>query len=279
MEPTYTSSEARSKLKVSTSTFKRYIDAGKIRKITPPNKKHGMYIKADVDKLAKEMQPFPQHTRHRGGREQREMSTEVDWQQISDLPAIIKLDLAVYKENIVGDIGLYVSWERKNPHITLLAFEKGHRENVLAYVSLVPLPEEVILSIMKGERDELSISPNEIETYERKGAYTLLAESAVVHPDHPEQLNHVFREVLSFWCTQYPERYIKKIYAQAASNEGDILVRKLYFSPLYDLSDDAYVLDLRKLGVSKLVQRFQECLKDKESEVQKQRESQQNRIV
>jgi hypothetical protein len=45
----------------------------------------------------------------------------VDWQQITDLPAILKLDLKVYKENIVGDIGLYVSWERKNPRITLLS--------------------------------------------------------------------------------------------------------------------------------------------------------------
>jgi len=31
----------------------------------------------------------------------------------------------------------------------------------------------------------------------------------------------------------------EKIYAQAASEAGDILVRKLYFSPLYNLSDEA----------------------------------------
>jgi hypothetical protein len=174
----------------------------------------------------------------------------------------------VYKENIVGDIGLYISWERKNPHITLLSFESSNRENVLAYVSLVPLPEKVILSILKGEREELSISPNEVETYERQGGYTLLAESAVVHPDYPEQLSNVLREVLNFWCEQYPDRYIKKIYAQAATEAGDMLIRKLYFSPLYNLSDETYVLDLRRPGVSKLVQRFQECLKEKENHLQ-----------
>lgn len=261
MEALYTSSEARNKLRVSTSTFKRLIDAGKIRKITPPNKIQGMYLKADVDKLAEEMQPFKQHARRRG--KQSTLSTTVDWQQINDLPAILKLDLKVYKENIVGDIGLYVSWEKKNPHITLLSFESGNRENVFAYVSLVPLPEQVILSILKGEREELSIRPEEVETYERKGGYTLLAESAVVHPDYPEQLSNVLREVLHFWCEQYPDRYIEKIYAQAASEAGDILIRKLYFSPLYNLSDEAYVLDMRKPAISRLVQRFQECIEQK----------------
>jgi len=133
------------------------------------------------------------------------------------------------------------------------------------------LPEQVILSILKGERPELSISADEVETYERKGGYTLLAESVVVDPDHPEQLNTVLREVLSYWCKQYPDRYVEKIYADAATKHGDILARKLYFSPLYNISDTAYVLDLRKLGISKVVKNFQECLKQKENHLRDKR--------
>lgn len=265
MEQLYTSSEARNKLNASTSTFKRLVDSGKIRKVTPPNKKQGMYVKEDVDKLAEAMKPFSEATRYRGkqSRTKKELSTAVDWQKISDLPAILKLDLKAYNENIVGDISLYISWERKNPKITLLSFESSNREHVLAYISLVPLPEEIILPILRGERPELSISPDEVETYERKGGYTLLAESVVVDPDCPEQLNNVLREVLNFWCRQYPDRYIEKIYADAATEHGDMLARKLYFSPLYHISDTAYVLDLRKPGVSKIVRTFQECLNQK----------------
>ncbi len=142
------------------------------------------------------------------------------------------------------------------------------RTGVLAYISLVPLPEQIILSILKGERPELSISADEVETYERKGGYTLLAESVVVDPDHPEQLNTVLREVLSYWCKQHPQRYIEKIYADAATEHGDMLARKLYFSPLYNVSDTAYVLDLRRPGISKVVRNFQECLKQKENHIQ-----------
>lgn len=265
MEQLYTSSEARTKLGASTSTFKRYIDTGRIRKVTPPNKKQGMYIKEDVDKLVEEMRPFARIARQKGKNlAKQRLSTEVDWQKISDLPAILKLDITVYKENIVGDIGLYISWEKKNPKITLLSFERNNRDNVLAYISLVPLPEEVILSILRGEREEVSISPDEIETYKRKGGYTLLAESVVIHPDHPEQLYNLLKEALNYWYEQYPDRYVEKIYADAVSEQGDMLARKLFFSPLYDVSSTAYVLDLRKPGITKLVRNFQESLKQKE---------------
>ncbi len=246
----------------SANTFYRHVREGKIKKTLPESRERGaLYDESDIRKITqKKVGQEPEKT----GRE--EIATEVAWQRISDLPAILKLDLHVYKDHLVGDIGLYISWEKKNTKITLLSFEHGNRDNVLAYISLVPLPEKMILSILKGEREELSISADEIESYERKGAYTLLAESIVVHPDHPEQLNKILAGVLNYWCRQYPDRYIEKIYADAASDYGDVLARKLYFSPLYDVSDHAYVLDLRKPGISKVVKRFQECLEAKRTQ-------------
>lgn len=266
MEDLCSSSEARQILQASTSTFKTLVDGGRIRKITPPGKKQGYYLREDVYKVAKEREPFTQvekSTRRTRTKQAGLLKTDVDWMKPSDLPAILKLDYIVYQENIVGDIGLYVSWYKKNPKITLLAFERGNRENVLAYISLVPLPEHVILSILQEDRSELSISTDEVESYEREGGYTLLAESVVRHPEHPEQLNNVIQSALDFWYEQYPTRYVEKIYAQAFSDEGDVLIRKLYFSPLYELSDRAYVLDLRKKGVSRLVRSFQEHLEQK----------------
>lgn len=263
------SSEARQILHASTSTFKNYIDSGRIRKITPPGKKQGYYLREDVYKVAKERESFAKiekATKRGRGKQAGPIKTDVDWMKPSDLPAILKLDYIVYHEDIVGDIGLYVSWYKKNSKITLLSFERGNRENVLAYISLVPLSEQVILSILKEDRSELSISTNEVETYDKPGGYTLLAESVVRHPDHPEQLNSVIQSVLDFWYEQYPQKYIEKIYAQAFSEDGDVLIRKLYFSPLYGLSDRAYMLDLSKKGVSKLIQTFQDRLKQKDSQ-------------
>jgi hypothetical protein len=52
------SSEARRRLNMSTSTFKRLVDTGKIRKVTPPNKKQGLYIEEDVKRIEEDMRNF-----------------------------------------------------------------------------------------------------------------------------------------------------------------------------------------------------------------------------
>jgi len=49
---------------------------------------------------------------------------------------------------------------------------------------------------------------------------------------------------MQHWCEQYPKRYISKIYAQAESNAGDILIQKLFLAPRKDLAPNAYVLNL-----------------------------------
>ncbi len=244
---------------LSSNTFFRHAREGKIRKNLPELRERGaLYNEGDIRKLIGKRL----NAQERALREERER-TEVAWQELSDLPAILKLDIQVYKGEQVGEMRLYASWAKKNTHITLLAFERGKRDTVVAYINLVPMAEEVIISILKGERTVSSISPDEVESYERKGEYTLLAESVVIHPQYPEQLNKLLSSVLHYWCEQYPDRYIHKIYANAASYDGDILVRKLFFSPLYALSDRAYVLDLRKPGISRVVKRFQECLVEK----------------
>ncbi len=246
-----TSNEGEKILGVRRPLFFYYVEKGEIEK-KEVDKGPNLYKYADVLKV-----------KEKRDRKKRKLVTSVDWQKTSDLPAVLQLDYEVYKEDIVGDIGLYVSWAKKNPNITLISYERSNRGNILAYISLVPLPEQVILSILKEDRTELTIKPDEVESYKRKGGYTLLAESAVTHPDHPEQLNKVISAVLDFWIEQYPDRYIEKIYAQAESEQGDILIRKLFFSPLYYISDKAYVLDLRKPGASRLIRTFQEQLREK----------------
>jgi hypothetical protein len=59
MDKLYTAKEAREKLGgLAPTSFKRLVDSGKIKKVVPPNKKNGFYIKEDVDKLAAIMNEF-----------------------------------------------------------------------------------------------------------------------------------------------------------------------------------------------------------------------------
>jgi hypothetical protein len=189
----------------------------------------------------------------------------VDWIGVDDVLTSLQLDYRVYgSEVFLADLPYYAERVKKNPHVALAIYDSPKRERILAYISFLPLPEKVILEILRGDRHETKILPEEIETYERKGGYTLLAESVVADPDHPEQLNTLLRHLTEYWCEQYPDRYISKIYAQAESNRGDVLIQKLYLAPREDLAPNAYVLNMARPGASRFVRQFQDCIEEKE---------------
>jgi hypothetical protein len=254
------SNEGERLLGVKRNLFFYYVTSGQIRiKPGTEEQERQLYNCEDILKV-----------REKRNKKRKKSKAMIDWMRIPDMPNTLKLDFLVFEEASVpiGDINLYISWLKRNPHLTLTAFDANDRSNVLAYISLLPLPEKVILEILRHERTETDIQPEEIETYDREGGYTLLAEGAVAHPDHTEQISAVLRRFVTHWCDQYPQRYIEKIYAQAATEKGDVLIQKLYFAPLYDLADDAYLLDLRRKGASKIIKHYQECIEQKQHNLQ-----------
>jgi hypothetical protein len=187
----------------------------------------------------------------------------IDWLQPSDIPAGLRLDHQVYREEIdLAEAAVYQSWRRNNNQLTMAAFTKD-RSECLAYIQLVPLAESVILDILSGKRPENSIKPEEVQSYDRPGAYTLLGISAVAHPDRPDLLYKILYRMMEFWIEQYPTRFITRVYAQAVSERGDMLIQHFFMAPRYDLSEDAYVLDMTRPGASKMVKWFRDKLREK----------------
>ncbi len=197
----------------------------------------------------------------------------LDWVQPEDVPSGLALDQIVYHEMFLASAEVYMAWRRKNPKISMGVFDAKDRRVRYGYIGLIPLPEPIILDILMGKKDEKEITPDEILTYDEPGEYTLLANSAVIHPDYPELANTIIHAIMKFWIDQYPDRRIKRIYAQAVSDQGRALAKKLYLGPLYIMRDngltrieDAYVLDMQEEAVSKVIRQFQERLKAKEQQ-------------
>ena len=197
----------------------------------------------------------------------RERPFDLDWMYPADLPAALALDHLVFDDELIGDLSLYEGWLTKNPYIAMTAYARNDRTQCLGYIGMIPLPEAVILDILEGRRDELSIKAEEIETYERPGEYTLLVNSAVVHPQHRSILYAILDRIMRIWVDRYPDRIITRIYAQAVSEAGDVFIQKLYFSPLQQRSD-GYILDLSRPGASKVIRAYQEALAKKRLEIQ-----------
>ena len=206
----------------------------------------------------------------RASRRDKQPEVMIDWLQPTDIPASLALDQIVYHEMFLAEAEVYMAWRRKNPYISMAAFDATDRRTCYAYIGLIPLPESVILDVLTGKKDEKEITPDEILTYDQPGEYTLLANSAVVHPDYPELISKVITKITDYWFEQYPERRIKRIYAQAVSEQGRTMAQKLYLGPLYILQnqemvriEDAYVLDLSDTAASRIIRQFQEKLRAK----------------
>lgn len=268
MEDLLTSSEARELLgNMSPSSFKELVDNDRIRKVVAPGKTQGKYVREDVEKIAKELLSYGKSRKpvKRPTNQQKEIIQPfVDWVGVDDVLTSLQLDYRVYgPEVFLADLQYYADRVVKNPQVALAVFDSPKRERILAYISLIPLQESVILEILSGKRHETKIATEEVESYNRKGGFTLLAESVVTDPEHPEQLNTLLRHFTQHWCEQYPDRYVTKIYAQAESDEGDILIQKLFFAPREDLAPNAYVLNLARPGASRFVRQFQQCIEEK----------------
>jgi hypothetical protein len=191
---------------------------------------------------------------------------EFGWiETLDDLFAVLKLDKEVYGEIPVGDLNLYLGWIEKNPRIARAAYDAKDRRKVYAYVTLLPLPEEVIFDVLLDQRSELSIKPEEIDSPDKEGDIILLAESAVTAPNHQEILGMLLKDLIDLWKRDYPRRRIRRIYAQGATREGKMILQKLFFGPLYILEDrklkrvdKVYVFDMDDISASRLIRKFQE---------------------
>jgi hypothetical protein len=66
--------------------------------------------------------------------------------------------------------------------------------------------------------------------------------------------------------TQWPKRKVRRIYAQAASDQGVYLIQWLFLSLLLDYPDDTYVLAMQRKNYSKVIRQYQECIQKKSME-------------
>src|SRR2546421_1225644 len=168
----------------------------------------------------------------------------IDWLRLEDLLIGLQLAQRVYGPDIdLASANVYQSWRKNNQRLTMGAFNE-ERTECYGSIQLIPLDEQVILDVLSGRRHENSIQPDEIRSYDEPGPYTMLATSAAILPDRPHLLYELLYKYMAFWIEQFPERYMTRIYAQAMSERGAMLIQHLFMAPRPDLAYNAYDIDL-----------------------------------
>src|SRR5258708_3251324 len=164
------------------SAFFYLVNSGQIHTEPGRGPRDGRYSLEDIEAIKKKRaQKTTQRKEHKPRRKC--IPVFFDWLSPRDIPAILRLDQIVYDEIYLAEMEVYHKWSEKNPYLAMAAFDpKSDRQVMLAYVAALPLDESVIFSVLRGERQETDLEAHEMQTYDRPGAYTLLANSAVSLP-------------------------------------------------------------------------------------------------
>ena len=249
-------------------TFSYYVEKGQIKTKEGNSQRSRLYFLPDILQLkATKKKPRKYRSPH-----------IIDWMAVDDLPSAIALDLQVYRDDQgdlvseIGDYNLYRSWIKRNPHIAVCAFNRDNRRDIWAYIALKPLPEPIIWEIVTGKRHENEIRPEEIRLYSEGGAYSLLAVSAVALPGRGVLLKYILDFFMSYFAELSPACSVERIYAEAVTPSGDVLMQKFHFSTVVTLQDGHItplpgvgMLDLTRPGATRVIQEFQRRLEEKKA--------------
>jgi len=182
----------------------------------------------------------------------------------SELWASYQNHFRLYEREDIVSYDKLLEWREANQEIFMSARENGKR---IGGVTIIPLDEDVINSLINGEIREQNIHPWSIRKWS-EGNITAYIPSISIHHTEIDQIDRerghfVIRSAIR-WALSLDRRYdIKKWYAIAATTEGRKLVEHLGFQKV-EGKRDAYVLtDLKK--ATKPIRSFIEKLEQEEN--------------
>lgn len=135
----YTHEEARAKLGMTKARFQYWVRTGRVKKITPPNSKQGVYLKKEIDDLANELLAFMVGEESEGTQFMK--ATTADIQEEYDLAAFMF-------GSAVHDIPTRYAWLAKNPDIDFIVRDQGR---MVGFINLLPAKHDTIMRFMNGE--------------------------------------------------------------------------------------------------------------------------------
>jgi hypothetical protein len=154
----YTAQQAQEILGMTYSGLRNQVGAGNIRSVIPPGKRQAVYLKEDVDSLKREMEAWL-ISRH----QVKMPPAKFVRATIEDMPEAVALADAIFGGLNTIPVEKRIAWLKKNPDIDYLLKQE---EQVVGYLSLVPLRPETIEDLLTLKRFAKDLTAEDILTYE-----------------------------------------------------------------------------------------------------------------
>jgi predicted DNA-binding transcriptional regulator AlpA len=150
----YTASEVKQILGIGDSALYNYVNRGELQRIVPPHRKQGVYLRSEVDEMAREMQAFfvAKTT----------VSSAFSKATKEDMPECVQLSAAIFGGLNIIPLEKRIAWLEKNPDIDYIVRHEGE---LMGYASIVPLSPEILEPLLKDEIYAKDLTPDEIEQF------------------------------------------------------------------------------------------------------------------
>ncbi|HEU5383263.1 MAG TPA: hypothetical protein VFV38_48300 [Ktedonobacteraceae bacterium] len=152
----YTAAEVKETLGITQGQLNTYIRNGTLKPVTPPGKKQGVYLRTEVDQLAREMQVFVAL--------RQKTSSTFCMASKDDLKSIIEITRVLFslRESSEATLARRLSWMDRNPEIFYILKTE---DQIVGYVAILPLKLEKIEKILRGEEYAQELRAEEIEVF------------------------------------------------------------------------------------------------------------------
>ena len=255
-------------LNISGTMIANYVEKGKIRHIIPPERKHGFYLKKDVDKLANEPNMV-------FNLEKETENVRFTVATVDDLPACIALNKDLFRVlDSADDATLYKNWAgwlEKNPEIVYVL---KREQEVIGIVTMLPVKpnSQKLDEILRGDTSILlgnvNIAPQDIEKYKSgKHIELYIAEIGIkpsLHKDLRRKYGAKLISKLVDTIIEFGKRgvIIEKILALGATRSGTRLLQHFGFTEVVFSRPDTrlFTMDLNE-SVAPFTNDYRESLK------------------
>lgn len=209
----YTGREAQRKLNITEPALRNLVNQRKIRKIVPPGKQYGVYLREEIDTYAEKWLAFL------SAKEPPKTIFEIA--KAEDMDSVYELATRAIAP-VTMSAELRRSWIEKNPDSCYVV---KHDNKVVAFFHLLPVKHERLMQFMEGKIRGWDVTAKDVEPFETGNAVECLAIIAS-EPDVSETtrmhyvtvlLRGIKREINKLGCRGV---IITKIYATSETPTG-----------------------------------------------------------
>jgi len=261
-EKYYAPEEVMKLLSISKATLNRRAEDGSIPTELEEGKKRGRkYPKEAIDAHVKRL------------RLRNKVKLTFGTATNNELWASYQNHFKVYEVEDIVTYDRLLEWREANSAIFMSAREEGKR---IAGVTIMPLEEHIILSLINEEIREQDIRQWAIKAWSEKDLAVYIPSISIHHTGNEqkdtERGHFIIRSAIR-WALSLDKRYdIKKWYAIAATPEGKKLVEHLGFEKI-EGKRDAYLLRDLKRATKPILSFIEKMEQEKEPLVPTQRET------